>query len=103
MSKRVDLEDGGIAIVEMLYRSNLLVLVGGGRNPRFPPNKVILYDHKTDQYVAELEFRSSVKAVKLSKDRLVVVLLTKIFVYTIGTSPEKMFTFETDDNENGTF
>lgn len=85
----------------MLYRSNIFVLVGGGRNPRFPPNKVVLYDHKNDAFIAELEFRSDVKCVKLSKAYIVVILMTKIFVYSFEVTPQKLLTYETGDNELG--
>lgn len=78
---RRDLRSGGFGIVEMLFRSNVLALVGAKSNIQYPPNKVIIWDDHQSQFIGEFTFRSEVRAVKLRRDRLVVVLEHKIYVY----------------------
>ena len=72
---------GGLGIVSMLYRSNILALVGGGRNPRFQPHKVILWDDRHPRPIAELSFRTAVKSVRLRRDLVAVTIDGKVYVY----------------------
>ena len=97
---RRDFANGGIGIVEMLFRCNILALVGGGRNPRYPPNKVMIWDDHQNRCIGELSFRSEVKAVRMSRERVLVVLEYKVYVYNFADL-NLLHTIETVSNPKG--
>lgn len=53
----------------MLNRCNILALVGGGNNPKYSPNKVILWDDHQTKVISEFRFNSNVKNIKMKKDK----------------------------------
>ncbi|PGH09981.1 SVP1-like protein 2 [Blastomyces parvus] len=97
---RVDF-NAGIGVVEMLGQSNYLALVGGGRKPKFPQNKLIIWDDAKQRAVITLEFRTSVLHVRLSKSRIVVALHNSVHVFAFSIPPQKLSVFETADNPHG--
>ncbi|KAG2288176.1 hypothetical protein Bca52824_047780 [Brassica carinata] len=91
---------GGVAVVEMLFRCNILALVGGGPDPQYPPNKVMIWDDHQSRCIGELSFRSDVRSVRLRRDRIIVVLEQKIFVYNFADL-KLMHQIETIGNPKG--
>ena len=73
--------NGGVGIIELLYKSNLVALVGGGPQPVFPVTKVIIWDDYQNKGIAELEYETPVRAVKLKRDIIVVVTEKSVCVY----------------------
>uniref|UniRef100_A0A8C3W7A9 WD repeat domain phosphoinositide-interacting protein 4 n=1 Tax=Catagonus wagneri TaxID=51154 RepID=A0A8C3W7A9_9CETA len=98
---------GSMGLVEMLHRSNLLALVGGGSSPKFPEISVLIWDDaregkdSKDKLVLEFTFTKPVLAVRMRHDKIVIVLKNRIYVYSFPDSPRKLFEFDTRDNPKG--
>ena len=94
--------DGGISIIEILNRSNILALVGTGDNPKFSQNKVKLWDDSQSKVINELIVKFFIKNIKLKRTKIFIVGETEIIVFTLGNY-EKIDSIKTCQNKNGIF
>ncbi|KDO62328.1 hypothetical protein CISIN_1g0193492mg, partial [Citrus sinensis] len=76
---------GAFSIVEMLYSSSLLAIVGAGEQPSLSPRRLCLFNTTTGTALRELNFLTSILAVRLNKKRLVIVLREKTYIYDANT------------------
>ena len=98
---------GSVALVEMLHRSNLLAIVGGGGNPKFSEISVLIWDDARegkegkDKLVLEFTFTKPALAVRMRHDKIIIVLRNRIYVYSFPDNPTKLFEIDTRDNPKG--
>ena len=96
-----EITGGTISIVLPLHSSSLLFLVGGGRSPRYPPNKVIFWDDAQGKEVAELEFRERVRGIACRRGTLAVALKRRVVVFEITDTVRHVQEWRTGENERG--
>lgn len=112
-------DDGARGIVEMLFCTSLIALVGAADQPQSSPRKLqivntkvchVEYDRnhvETDEtrlqrqsMICELLFPSSILSVKLNRKTLVIVLEAEIYIYDISNM-RLLHVIETTPNPEG--
>ncbi|XP_020962165.1 autophagy-related protein 18b isoform X2 [Arachis ipaensis] len=76
---------GGFVIVEMLFSSSLLAIVGAGDKPSLSPRRLCLFNTTTSAALRELNFLTSILAVRMNRQRLVVILQDKAYIYELNS------------------
>eukprot|EP00058_Branchiostoma_floridae_P011907 XP_002597395.1 hypothetical protein BRAFLDRAFT_113873 [Branchiostoma floridae] len=94
-------EVGSVSQVEMLHRCNVVAVVGGGNKPKFAENTVLIWDDKQKKFVIELTFTQPVTAVRLRRNKIIVAVRSRIFVFRYPDNTSKLFEFDTRDNPRG--
>ncbi|GAA5947989.1 hypothetical protein JCM3765_007058 [Sporobolomyces pararoseus] len=91
--------DGATSIVEMLFCTSLVALVGAGDRPNSSTRRLQIVNTKRQSTICELTFPTSILSVKLNRRRLIVVLEEKIYVYDISNM-KLLHEIETSSNPN---
>ena len=115
--------DGATSIVEMLFCTSLVALVGAGERPNSSTRRLQIVNTKVraarhpspaeatvanrlqtqrQSTICELTFPTTILAVKLNRRRLVVVLEERIYVYDISNM-KLLHEIETSPNPQGAF
>lgn len=90
----------GIGIAEIYYTSNLIALVGGGDNPQFPTNKLVIWDDYRGQMIADVDAEHVIHAVKFNKDIFAIVCLNRVILYHFQNM-QLLEKIDTYDNPRG--
>ncbi|KAI0000072.1 WD40-repeat-containing domain protein [Russula vinacea] len=99
--RKREVSGGVLSSVVPMHCSSLLFLVGGGRDPRYPPNKVIFWNEALGKEVAELEFREKVRGLACRRGWLAVALRRRVVAFEIGESVKRYGEWDTYDNSRG--
>lgn len=113
-------DDGAASIVEMLFCTSLVAVVGAGDKPSASPRRLQIVNTKVcpisfvapshsymrspliqrQSTICELLFPTAILAVRMNRKRLIVVLELEIYIYDISTM-KLLHTLDTGANPNG--
>jgi autophagy-related protein 18 len=89
-------------VVEMLFSSSLIAVVGAGEQPALSPRRLSVFNTSTGVNLAELNFVSSILAVCMNRKRMVVVLERKTYIHDLAQLTV-LETIDTISNPRGIF
>ncbi|KAG0474005.1 hypothetical protein HPP92_015862 [Vanilla planifolia] len=91
---------GAFSIVEMLFSTSLIAIVGAGEQPALSPRRLCLFNFITGSALRELNFLTTILAVRMNRRRLIIVLQEKTYIYDVN-SLDILDTIDTVPNNKG--
>ena len=91
---------GGIGKIEMLKRTNILALVGGGENPCFSPRKIIIWDDHQANIVGIFILNKEILNIRIRNNKIFGICDDKIYIFNLNTF-ETIISLETYFNPTG--
>ncbi|OAA60246.1 phosphatidylinositol-bisphosphate-binding protein [Niveomyces insectorum RCEF 264] len=93
--------DGGVGLVEIVGRTNIIPLIGGGRKPVQSPLKILVWDEKRERFTREILAAQPARGLRVLGKKLLVVLEEEVRLYAIDRQPACEVSFTTTANPRG--
>ena len=77
--------NGGIGLVKILDKSNIICLVGGGQYPRFTPNKLVIWDDSKNEIKDEIRCNSFILNSYAKQNCIFIICSDNISIINIKT------------------
>ncbi|KIH93747.1 phosphatidylinositol-bisphosphate-binding protein [Sporothrix brasiliensis 5110] len=94
-------KEGGVGLIQIVGRTNIIPLVGGGRVPVHNPLKVVVWDEKRQKFTREVPCERPIRGLHVLGQKLVVVLDEEVSIYNIDHQPVRVHSFTTTPNPAG--
>lgn len=92
---------GGCQFICQLFSTSLFALVGRGDTSDNSPRKLRLYNTRTKAIECELNFTDAVLNVKMTKQRMIVVLPDRIHIFDVSNNMQMLHCLDTPQNMKG--
>ena len=92
--------DCGVGVIQMLFSSSLIAIVGCGERAGDSPRRLRLWNSSTAAPVFEIPFATDILNVLMNRSRLIVVIAQATHIFELATM-RMLHTLETDANPHG--